>query len=97
MEFIESFNACLGKYFMVMIMIVTVRLNWLGTIVTWSSCRALVLFLSKITMRTESMLAHFSLAAISCNLLDYFDFLKEIEKNVFTQMRDLLFCMWEES
>ena len=56
MKFIEIFNACLGhyfdadKHFMVMMMIVTVRLILLGTIVTWQSCRPLVLFLNKITM-----------------------------------------------
>ena len=56
MEFIEAFNACLGhyfgadKHFMVMMMIVTVRLILLGGIVTWQSCRPLVLFLDKITM-----------------------------------------------
>ena len=56
MEFIEASNACLGhyfgadKHFMVMMMIVTVRLIWLGTIVTWPSCRPFVLFLNKITM-----------------------------------------------
>ena len=56
MEFIETFNACVGhyfgadKHFMVMMMIVTERLIWLGTIVTWRSCRPLVLFFNKITM-----------------------------------------------
>ena len=33
-----------------MMMIVIVRLIWLGTIVTWLSCRPLVLFSNKITM-----------------------------------------------
>ena len=50
MEFIETFYACLGKHFMVMIIIVKVRLIWLGTFVTWLSCRPLVLFLNKIPM-----------------------------------------------
>ena len=56
MQFIESFNTCLGRYFgadkhyMVMMMIVTVRLIWLGTNVTWPSCRPLALFLNKIAM-----------------------------------------------
>ena len=56
MEFIETFNALLGhyfgadKHFMVMMMIVTVRLIWLGTIVAWPSCGPLVLFFNKITM-----------------------------------------------
>ena len=48
-------------------------------------------------MGTESLLAQFSHAAVSCNLLDYFDFLKEMEKNVFTQIRSLLFWLWEDS
>ena len=50
MEFIETFNACVGHYFgadkqfMVMMMKVTEILIWLCTIVTWQSCRPLVLF-----------------------------------------------------
>ena len=65
MEFIETFNACLGhyfgadKHFMVMMMIVTVRLIWLGTIVTWRSCRPLVLILNKITMGMMFVLIYF--------------------------------------
>ena len=86
-EVIETFNTCLSHYFgadehfMVMMMIVTVILIWLGTIVTWLSCSPLVLFLNKITMGILTGHRHsywhrksvisVSLATISCNLLDY--------------------------